>query len=224
MKDEFKVATMREQAETAMACGGMFAISGQQAKRMLDRIVELESQIERITAQRLQENSMNLKVKLHLNERATNAEAELAALKGDQVPVAWTDAEELRDMEKDGCGCMLKVDHANPLTDPRRQIMLYDRPQKPVVLPSKITMGFKKLADKYECEPNQAQFIAVGWNAAIDACYEVRDLYDRPQNQIVFLPKFNDRHTCMNAGCDAAAAYKEDVIAMNHSCVCKVAE
>lgn len=53
-------------------------------------------------------------------------------LKGDQVPVAWTDAEELRGMGKDGCGYLFKVDPANPFTDPRRQIMLYDRPQKPV--------------------------------------------------------------------------------------------
>ena len=40
-------------------------------------------------------------------------------------------------------------------------------------------------------------------------------LYDRPQKPVVLLPKFTDRHTCMNSGCDAAAAYKEDVIAIN---------
>jgi len=41
------------------------------------------------------------------------------------------------------------------------------------------------------------------------------DLFTAPQKPVVLLPKFTDRHTCMNAGCDAAAAYKEDVIAMN---------
>jgi hypothetical protein len=44
-----------------------------------------------------------------------------------------------------------------------------NRPQKPVVLPRKITGGFTRLAEMYGCEPAQAQFIAVGWNAAIDA-------------------------------------------------------
>lgn len=63
---------------------------------------------------------------------ATQASNEVDKLKGDQVPVAWTDAEELRGMEKDGCGYLFKVDPANPFADPRRQIMLYDHPQKPV--------------------------------------------------------------------------------------------
>ncbi|MFD3238320.1 hypothetical protein ACE2AK_04100 [Rahnella perminowiae] len=64
--------------------------------------------------------------------RADKLAEHIEALKGDQVPVAWTDAEELRGMEKDGCGYLFKVDPANPFADPRRQIMLYDHPQKPV--------------------------------------------------------------------------------------------
>ena len=40
-------------------------------------------------------------------------------------------------------------------------------------------------------------------------------LFTVPQKSVVLLPKFTDRHTCMNAGCDAASAYKEDVIALN---------
>lgn len=63
---------------------------------------------------------------------------ELAALRGEQEPVAWTDAEELRDVEKHGCGYLFKIDPANPYTDPRRQIMVYRRQPKPVVvLPEK---------------------------------------------------------------------------------------
>lgn len=42
-------------------------------------------------------------------------------------------------------------------------------PKKTVALPSKITRGFKDLAEMYGCEPAQAEFIAVGWNAAIEA-------------------------------------------------------
>lgn len=59
---------------------------------------------------------------------------ELAALRGTQEPVAWTDAEELRDVEKHGCGYLFKIDPANPYTDPRRQIMVYRRQPKPVVV------------------------------------------------------------------------------------------
>lgn len=40
-------------------------------------------------------------------------------------PIAWTDAEELRGMAKDGCGYLFKVDPKNPSIDPRRQIMLH---------------------------------------------------------------------------------------------------
>ena len=47
-------------------------------------------------------------------------------------------------------------------------------------------------------------------------------LFTAPQKPVVLLPKFTDRHTCMNAGCDAAAAYKEDVIAMNKADGCIV--
>lgn len=62
------------------------------------------------------------------------AEAELAALRGAQEPVAWTDAEELRDVEKHGWGYLFKIDPANPYTDPRRQTMVYRRQPKPVVV------------------------------------------------------------------------------------------
>ncbi|HHG9973323.1 TPA: hypothetical protein ACPZI4_001727, partial [Yersinia enterocolitica] len=69
------------------------------------------------------------------------AEAALSAanekLKGDQVPVAWTDAVELRGMAKDGCGYLFKVNPANPYIDPRRQIMLFTA-AKPNALPRHI--------------------------------------------------------------------------------------
>ncbi|EOI7431565.1 TPA: hypothetical protein ACJIVJ_002927 [Yersinia enterocolitica] len=73
--------------------------------------------------------------------RAETAEAALSAanekLKGDQVPVAWTDAVELRGMAKDGCGYLFKVNPANPYIDPRRQIMLFTA-AKPNALPRHI--------------------------------------------------------------------------------------
>lgn len=48
-----------------------------------------------------------------------------------------------------------------------------------------------------------------------DNDFSFRTLFTAPQKPVVLLPKFTDRHTCINAGCDAASAYKEDVIAMN---------
>lgn len=41
-------------------------------------------------------------------------------------------------MEKHGCGYLFKIDPANPYTDPRRQIMVYRRQPKPVVVPSEV--------------------------------------------------------------------------------------
>ena len=45
------------------------------------------------------------------------------------VPIAWTDAEELRDLERDGYAAMLSIKNKDKNTDPRRQIFLYTVPQ-----------------------------------------------------------------------------------------------
>lgn len=47
----------------------------------------------------------------------------------DSVPIAWTDAEELRDLERDGYAAMLSIKNKDKNTDPRRQIFLYTVPQ-----------------------------------------------------------------------------------------------
>ncbi|MBU9823132.1 hypothetical protein J1782_24890 [Rahnella sp. BCC 1045] len=91
-------------------------------------------------------------------------------LKGDQVPVAWVSASDARAISQysnknnlcyESCLWFMKRFDSD--------VPLFTAPQKPVVLPSKISMGFKQLAEIYDCEPAQAQFIAVGWNAAIKA-------------------------------------------------------
>lgn len=76
-----------------------------------------------------------------LQERAEKAEAELARLKGDAVPVAWTDEEELRDMEKYGHAYLFKAG-LTPHEDPRRMIKLFThaQPMPVVVLPSKVNV------------------------------------------------------------------------------------
>lgn len=48
-------------------------------------------------------------------------------------PVAWTDAQELRDVEKDGCGYLFKANPITPHADPRRVIKLYTAPPAPAV-------------------------------------------------------------------------------------------
>jgi len=50
----------------------------------------------------------------------------------EQEPVAWTDAEELRDAKEGACGYLFALDgKANKFADPRRMIMLYAAPQLP---------------------------------------------------------------------------------------------
>lgn len=50
-----------------------------------------------------------------------------------QEPVAWTDAQELRDVEKHGCGYLFTVNPIMPNADPRRIIKLYAAPQPAAV-------------------------------------------------------------------------------------------
>lgn len=40
-------------------------------------------------------------------------------------PVGWTDAQELRDVEKDGCGYIFSANPITPHADERRVILLY---------------------------------------------------------------------------------------------------
>ncbi|MDA5087769.1 hypothetical protein PGN04_07510 [Klebsiella quasipneumoniae subsp. quasipneumoniae] len=57
----------------------------------------------------------------------------LAAI--DSEPVAWTDEEELRDVNVAGIGYLFGIDReANKFADPRRQIMLYRHAQQPPVV------------------------------------------------------------------------------------------
>lgn len=46
-------------------------------------------------------------------------------------PIGWTDAEELRSVEKDGCGYLFKANPITPNADPRRVIKLYTTPPTP---------------------------------------------------------------------------------------------
>lgn len=55
----------------------------------------------------------------------------LAAM--DAVPVAWTDEQELRDVDRSGCGYLFTCNPVTPHADERRVIKLYAAPPAPVV-------------------------------------------------------------------------------------------
>ncbi|RJT26882.1 hypothetical protein [Buttiauxella izardii] len=64
-------------------------------------------------------------------DAAAMARELLAYRKASKKAVAWTDAEELRDLERDGYAAMLSMKNQDKNTDPRRQIMLYAAPPLP---------------------------------------------------------------------------------------------
>ncbi|HBR3463167.1 hypothetical protein AAHV08_09205 [Klebsiella pneumoniae] len=66
-----------------------------------------------------------------LEESAELARMVLAAM--DSEPVAWTDEQELRDVDRGGCGYLFTVNPVTPHADERRIILLYRHAQQPVV-------------------------------------------------------------------------------------------
>ena len=71
-----------------------------------------------------------------LRAQLIEADSELEALrqriaeleKAATEPVAWTDEQELRDVERNGCGYLFTVNPITPNADPRRVIKLYTVP------------------------------------------------------------------------------------------------
>lgn len=55
--------------------------------------------------------------------------AELALAAMDSEPVAWTDEQELRDVDRGGCGYLFTVNPVTPHADERRIILLYRHAQ-----------------------------------------------------------------------------------------------
>ncbi|MFJ0492058.1 hypothetical protein [Citrobacter werkmanii] len=83
--------------------------------------------------------AINSALQLNMNDAANEslqkslavAEIALAALMAE--PVAWTDEQELRDVEKGGCGYLFTVKPVTPNADPRRVIKLYVSPPAQVM-------------------------------------------------------------------------------------------
>lgn len=83
------------------------------------------------------------KTMAELLNKAASAVAELQERrKADSAePIGWTDAEELRSVEKDGCGYLFKANPISPNADPRRVIKLYRHAPPAPVVPEKMNFS-----------------------------------------------------------------------------------
>lgn len=99
--------------------------------------------------------------------------ARMALATMDSDPVGWTDEQELRDVEKDGCGYLFK---ANPITlhaDPRRVILLYRHAQPAPVVPEEATPNSIEILASarrrdhavFQWDEDQRNAAADSWNA-----------------------------------------------------------
>lgn len=93
-----------------------------------------------------------------LNQQQRIAELENAA----SEPVAWTDEQELRDVEKSGCGYLFTVNPITPNADPRRVIKLYTVP--PAMESLTVTVKLPDERFRYG-ESDYDDGYVNGWNA-----------------------------------------------------------
>ncbi|MGP6836381.1 hypothetical protein ACTZOT_09825 [Klebsiella pneumoniae] len=98
-----------------------------------------------------------------LEEELQLAEFALAAM--DSEPVAWTDEQELRDVDRGGYGYLFTVNPVTPHADERRIILLYRHAQPAPVVPEKCPAEIRDLIDSHSdalFNDDDAQEI---WNA-----------------------------------------------------------
>ncbi|HIC8437243.1 TPA: hypothetical protein ACW7QV_003338 [Citrobacter braakii] len=95
---------------------------------------------------------------------ATMCGALLAA--HEQVPVAWTDADELRDAKQGGSGYLFEIGgDSNKFADPLRQILLHTHPAPsiPAAVPEEMTSDYAW--GKLGISAEDCSAWADGWNA-----------------------------------------------------------
>ncbi len=104
-------------------------------------------------------------VRSELEEELQFLQCALACLEGvNSEPVAWTDEQELRDVEKEGCGYLFKVNPITPHADPRRVILLYRHAQPAPVVPDAYVRDERgRMMLNGVCEPKIG--FGLGWNA-----------------------------------------------------------
>ncbi|WP_411371610.1 hypothetical protein [Klebsiella pneumoniae] len=95
----------------------------------------------------------------------------LAAM--DSEPLAWTDEQELRDVNRGGCGYLFTVNPVPPHADERRIILLYRHAQPAQVVPEEATpdsieiLASGRCRDHvvYQWDEDQRNAAADSWNA-----------------------------------------------------------
>ncbi|EDL9527231.1 hypothetical protein AH638_21535 [Salmonella enterica subsp. enterica serovar Newport] len=92
----------------------------------------LRGEIEDVQAQLYEAENRNNADDEELQERRKADSAE---------PIGWTDAEELRSVEKDGYGYLFKANPISPNADPRRVIKLYRHAPPAPVVPEKMNFS-----------------------------------------------------------------------------------
>lgn len=66
-------------------------------------------------------------------------------------PVAWTDEQELRDVDRGGCGYLFTVNPVTPHADERRIILLYRHAQPTPVVPDEVRRCLGFFASVIKC-------------------------------------------------------------------------
>ncbi len=106
--------------------------------------------------------------------------ARMALAAMDSKPVAWTDEQELRDVDRGGCGYLFTVNPVTPHADERRIILLYRHAQPAPVVPEEATpdsieiLASARRRDHavFQWDEDQRNAAADSWNACRAAMLE----------------------------------------------------
>ncbi|HCM9105155.1 TPA: hypothetical protein N5L19_002795 [Enterobacter hormaechei subsp. xiangfangensis] len=113
----------------------------------------------------------------------------LASLEADVV--AWTDEQELRDVEKYGCGYLFTANPVTPNADPHRVIKLYAAPPAPVSVPD--VVSWEDVPEEItEYDIALASAWAHGFNQCRAAMLQGAEQQNRQQNIPENIPTLRD--------------------------------
>ncbi|MEH9245597.1 hypothetical protein RAF29_21130 [Klebsiella pneumoniae] len=125
----------------------------------------------------------------------------LAAM--DSEPVAWTDEQELRDVDRGGCGYLFTVNPVTPHADERRIILLYRHAQPAPVVPD----GYVMVPE----EPTESMVIA-GFESEPDEFFSESEVWEAYQKMSGCKQAAFRARLCWRAM--LAAAPQEDINAL----------
>ncbi|WP_262365146.1 hypothetical protein [Klebsiella pneumoniae] len=103
-----------------------------------------------ITRERLEQLANFKGAPVTRQEEQELARMALAAM--DSEPVAWTDEQELRDVDRGGCGYLFTVNPVTPHADERRIILLYRHAQPAPVVPEDVRQALSQMDDEIIAE------------------------------------------------------------------------